>query len=434
MDETASTASQAADAGAAGDPVVRHFRQILLWPVHLLPLDSGASFQDYWPHISNAGPENPWRALEDEFTGDSGQFQERHYNEFVAFLPPVQRFLYGQGLGPSVRRGYGESPIRILRRHDIAQVRVVLSAGGDPVLFDIAHIDLYFFFDVDIAMLALEVYADDLPLTVVQEMMFQFDRAYPAYWEDDGRAGHCPRRVEWLSATGDVLAASDYENRDRFLSFVGEHRAPRVARHWEFLLQPLVLDHTDQTGPIRYRQLEYHRMPEMAYLALDKPGGLTRADNVRLALASGSGDRNRLPLKESYYDDFEDHYCYDVFRDNIAGRDRSSTCFWSCGQTFVMTGDSANQFFRDADRGFLARFRHQHFIMFMIAHFHRAALQMFSDRLAAAVSRLDVGDANAVLAFRRETRQALEAFLRFTHRYWFEEISDQAQKIGRAHV
>jgi Mg2+ and Co2+ transporter CorA len=32
-----------------------------------------------------------------------------------------------------------------------------------------------------------------------------------------------------------------------------------------------------------------------------------------------------------------------------------------------------------------------------------------------------------VQSFRRETRQALESFLRFTHRYWFSEISDQAQ-------
>ena len=93
----------------------------------------------------------------------------------------------------------------------------------------------------------------------------------------------------------------------------------------------------------------------------------------------------------------------------------------------MVTGDVKNRFFVDTERGFLARFRHQHFLLFLIAHFHRAALQMFSDRLAGAVSRLDVSDVVAVQAFRRETRQELEAFLRFTHRYWFPEISDQAQ-------
>jgi len=425
MDEAGATAS--ARNGDGDAPKISHFRQILLWPVHLMPLDDGVAIQDYWAHISRTVPSNPWREVEDEFTGDPADFQERHYNEFVAFLPPVQRFLYGQGLGQAVRRGYGESPIRVLRRHDVAQARVTLSAGGPPIVFAIAHADLYFFFDIDVAMLALEIHADDLPLAVAQETMFQFGRAYPAYWEADGRAGHCPQRVEWLSQQGEVLATSDYENRQKFLTFACQHRAPCVAAHWEFLLQPLVLHHTDQKGPIRYRQLEYHRMPLMAYLALERPDRLTRADNVRLALASGSGDSGKLPIDENHFDDFKAQHCYDRYRDSIGGRDWSSTCYWSCGLSLVATGDARNPFFCDAERGYLARFRHQHFLLFMIAHFHRAALQMFSDRLAGAVSRLDVGNIAAVLAFRRETRQALEAFLRFTHRYWFHEISEQAQ-------
>jgi hypothetical protein len=31
-------------------------------------------------------------ALDDEFTEDASQFKERHYREFVSFLPYVQRF------------------------------------------------------------------------------------------------------------------------------------------------------------------------------------------------------------------------------------------------------------------------------------------------------------------------------------------------------
>src|SRR5262249_27079990 len=63
----------------------------------------------------------------------------------------------------------------------------------------------------------------------------------------------------------------------------------------------------------------------------------------------------------------------------------------------------------------------------LIAHFHRAALLMFSDRLAEAVGRLDTRNSEAAPAFREESRAALETFLRFTHRYWFYEISDQAE-------
>ena len=65
--------------------------------------------------------------------------------------------------------------------------------------------------------------------------------------------------------------------------------------------------------------------------------------------------------------------------------------------------------------------------MFMLAHFQKAAIRMFSDRLVAIVSRLDIKDMEAHNTFRRDIRLALENFLRFEHRYWFHEISNQAQ-------
>ena len=410
---------------------VKHFRQILLWPVYLMPKVDGPSMHDRWPDVVDTGPDSSWRVVDDEFTGDPRDFQERHYNEFVSFLPPVQRFLYGQRQrqreGAAAQSGFVESSIRVLRRQDVSCAAVTLSGESDAIRFSVAHIDLYFFFDVDVALLAVEMHADDLPLKTAQDAMFQLGRAYPAYWEEDGRPGHCPKRVEWLSADGAVLAASDYENREKFLTFVCKHRAPRVAAHWEFLLQPLVLHQCGQDGALRYRQLEYYRMPLMAYLAVDKPDRLTSADYVRLALVGGSGDPEQMPIGEGYFDHFKATHCYDLYRTRTDGRAWPSTTFWSCGHSFILTGDAGSDFFRDVERGYLARFRHQHFIMFMIAHFHRATLQMFSDELAGAMSRLDVRDAAAVASFRRETRVELEAFLRFTHRYWFQEISDQAQ-------
>jgi hypothetical protein len=421
---TVEVGDEGADVGA--EKRVAHFRQVVLWPVHLMPLTGRDGAVDHGALLAANDPANPWREIEDEF-GDPGEFQERHYNEFVTFLPPVQRFLYGQGLGKAVRRGYGESPIRVMRRTDIAAMRVVLAPGAAPVTFRIAHVDLYFFFDIDVAMLALEICADDLPLAVVQEAMFQIGRAYPGYWETDGRGGHCPVRTEWLSPTGTVLAASDYEVRDKFLRFVCEHRAPAVAAHWEYLLRPLVLHHSDRAGPIRYRQLEYYRMPVMAYLALEDPQQLTRGDVARLALASGAGDSESLPLAERHLAAFEAEHAFDVYQEARDGQDWSATRHSVSGHAFVVTGDARNRFFMDAERGYLGRFRHQHFLLYLIAHFHRAALLMFSDRLAAAVSQFDVADAASVRTFRQETRRALETFLRFTHRYWFQEVSGQVQ-------
>ncbi|MBX3351105.1 MAG: hypothetical protein KF747_20475, partial [Nitrospira sp.] len=113
--------------------IVRHFRQILLWPMQLTPIREDAPIQKHWELLQATNPNNPWREVLDEFTGDPRQFQERHYSEFVTFLPYVQRFLYGEGKRTSseVRE---ESAIRVFRRSDIAKVRMVFPGPhGTPV-------------------------------------------------------------------------------------------------------------------------------------------------------------------------------------------------------------------------------------------------------------------------------------------------------------
>lgn len=77
-------------------------------------------------------------------------------------------------------------------------------------------------------------------------------RGYPTYWESDGHGGHCLQKVEWLAKDGTVLTSSDYEHREKYLSFACQFRAPYLASHWEFLLEPLVLHHSGKTGLIRY--------------------------------------------------------------------------------------------------------------------------------------------------------------------------------------
>ncbi len=408
------------------DKRLKHFRQVLLWPVQLLPLERTATIDAHWERLIDPASGGVWSEVDDEF-GDPAEFQARHYNEFVTFLPQAQRFLYGQGIGKRVGKWYGESPMRVMRRSDIVQARVALNEGEEPILLDIKHIDLYFFFDIDIVILALEIFRDDIALSTAQHLMFRFGRAYPAYWEKDGRGGHCPWKVEWISQSGDIIAVSDYERREKYLSFVCQHRAPATAAHWDQMLAPLVLHHSDKAGDVRYRQLEYYRMPYMAFLALDEGTTLSRSDNIRLALGNEPADETDLPYSESYLADFERRYCYDRYFLKAGGEDVSGTRFLAGGNTLVVIGQANDRFFMDADHGVLARFRHQHFLMFLIAHFQKAAIRMFSDRLVGAVSRLDITDSKANRAFRRETREAHENFLRFSHRYWLQEISNQAQ-------
>ena len=93
----------------------------------------------------------------------------------------------------------------------------------------------------------------------------------------------------------------------------------------------------------------------------------------------------------------------------------------------MVVGDAKSAFFTDRERGVLAQFRHQHFLLFLIAHFQKAALLMFSERLVEALKRLHVADPASVRRFKRAIRASFEGFLRFTHRYWFHDIAEQAQ-------
>lgn len=412
---------------ASAETRVGQFRQILLWPVELVPPNPEPIHHDYAAILSKLGPDNPWKEIDDEFTGDPKDFQERHYNEFVTFLPPVQRFLYGSGESKAAGSVTSHSPITAFRRTDIAAARVVLTPGAKPVELKIAHVDLYFFFEIDVAILALELYSDDIGLADVQDVMFRLGRTHPAYWEKSGVAGHCPVKVEFLSDKGDVLTASDYEDRDKFLAQVCTKRAARVAAHWQYLLAPLIPHHSEQVGVLRYKQLEYYRMPQMALIAVNGGNELTRADYVRLAFASGPGDCSELPFSQRHLEDFEERYCYDRYFGQHNEIEWPQSRYMSCGHALVVTGSAENPFFVDPHHGCLNSFRHEHFLVFLIAHFHKASLLMFSDHLTGAMSRLDVQNKSAILAFRAASRRALQTFLRFTHRYWFHSVSNQTQ-------
>lgn len=412
MERTTSTAA----------PRVGEFRQIIVWPLQLMP---GTSSGAAWEALFTEEAGGRWHELDDDFPEDSALYQERHYREFVAFLPHVQRFLYGERASRSGRTTYGDSPIRIFRRSDVAAVRITRRGRPDPLVLDVVHVDLYFFYDVDVVILVVEVEGRDLPLPEVQDVVYRLGRAYPAGWEADGTPSNCFEKVEWLDAAGAALAASDYERREKFMASVCRHQVTAISRHWEFLLEPMAPDQSDRRASARYRQLEFHRMPIMVWLALDDPRRLTRADHMRLAFAGAPDRAEGLPYGEGFLCDFEKDFCYDRFHDP----ERPGWCdtrLMCSGQAFVAIGEAGKPLFCDAERGFLAQFRHQFFLTGLVAHFHRAALLMLSDRLVATVSRLDPSRKESVARFRHDIRATLEIFLRFTHRYYFSEISDQA--------
>ena len=411
---------------ADSNHTVRHFREVLFWPVQLMPLGDGAKVQHHWELLAQDDG-NPWRRLKDRFKTEELDFEERHYKEFVTFLPYVQRFIYGEShsrMSHDADDPLGESAIKIFRRRGVSALRLVLREGNAPITLTVEHIELWFFDDINVAFLKVELSASDLPFADVCDLLYRFGRAYPTGWDADGHGKHNAHRAEWLSADGTVLAMSDSANQEKFLSYTRKHRSPGISAHWDFLLRPLVLDPSDEIGDLRYRQIEYHRMPLMAFLAVDNPRDINRENWLRLGLVATLHPDEALPTHDSDVADFESLYCFDRFwTDTEAG---PNTRFLCTGRAFIVVGDASADYFRDPTRGILAQFRHQYVLMFMIAHFHRASLLVFSDRMVDAVHDLDIRVSQSISRFRRRVYAGFEAFLRFTHRYWFHELSERS--------
>src|SRR5437870_4321434 len=115
VEEVIATASRGAPQAT---PTVRKFREILLWPLQLEPLSGGEQIQKHWELLATVPGGSAWSEVRDEF-GDPCEFQERHYSEFVTFLPPVQRFLYGEGPHEATHAKSVDSSLRVFRRRDI---------------------------------------------------------------------------------------------------------------------------------------------------------------------------------------------------------------------------------------------------------------------------------------------------------------------------
>jgi hypothetical protein len=421
---SASVSQQTTSSSTKDEVTVREFRQIVIWPLQIEGAPGHSASEPTAQLLATLGS-GAWRPVEDEF-GDAS-LEERHYREFVSFLPHVQRFLYGDAPGPARLAGYGNSPLRIFRRTDIAAVRVQLTRGSAPITCRVAHIDLHLFYDVNVVILACEIQAAHLPLSVAQELMYRFGRAYPAGWTEDGAPLHCPAHVEWLDNAGNVLSASDYDDRTRYVDFVGRSRSPCFSKHWEHVLKPLVPHASAEASPLRFRQIEYYRMPQMSYLAVDRLAAISRADQIRLAFASGSAKDGAPPIAERFLNDFEKTHCYDRFFHEGANEVPFRTRFLLSGHALTIIAEGDPKILDDNERGLLGQFRHQYYLMFLIGHLHRAVMLMLSDRLVSAVRRLEMRKLSSATAFRREIYGLQEQFMQFTQRYLFNDISDQAQ-------
>lgn len=401
--------------------VVRQFNHTLLWPVQLQTLrrDASGNVLLYWDNLR--GDPAPWQYVEDALLIEDESCLVG-YEEFVYFLPYVQRFLYGVG-----EEGRGaQSSLHIFKRDDVRELHVRLRPDDVPLVLDVMRLRLYFFYDIDVALVALEVAGKDIALDAAVELMDRLGRPYPPAW-DGGKNGlpvqgaHSPLEVKFIGENKTVLATSDYEDQGKFLNLVRGERQTPLAAHWEYLLLPLKPAYRGGKA-IKYYQLENKRIPIMTFLSFDDPRALSRGDMVRLGFASKWGHSDTLPYSKSFLANFENDNCYDRYWEADDAHSGMDTRFFFCGLAFAMITKAGPD-----SESLNRQFRHQFFQIGLIAHFHKAALLSMSNRFSRAVERLRVRDFESVKLFKRHVRETLEVFLRFNHRYWFHELSNQVQ-------
>jgi CorA-like Mg2+ transporter protein len=395
--------------------IVRDFHHTLLWPITLRPLkrEPGSDVVHYWEMLKrNPGP---WKYVDDTLLIEDESCLAG-YEEFVYFLPYVQRFLYGVG---DEGRG-AQSSLYAFTRDDIASVEINISATSAPIPLTVLRARLYFFYDVDVAVAVLEVAGKDIPLEDAVEIMDRFGRPYAPAWDGENQGAHCPHRVAFFGHDGGLLTQSDYGDREKFIDLVRAERQTPLSMHWEYFLSPLMPAYLPG-GVIKYHQIENKRIPIMSYLSFDDPTALSRGDMTRIAFAAKWGDSETLPYATKFLHDFEAEYCYDRYWSPEENQDNMLTRYFFCGVSFSMI-TKVNR-----NTTLLRQYRHQFYQIGLIANFNKAALLSLSNRFSRAVERLNVRDYESVKQFKKHVRETLEVFLRFNHRYWFHEISNQVQ-------
>ena len=131
------------------------------------------------------------------------------------------------------------------------------------------------------------------------------------------------------------------------------------------------------------------------------------------------GDSQTLPYSERFLQDFEYRYCYDRYWEERGEHDWSDTRFMCNGHAFTVSATPRSLSSPIPRTACSASSGISTFCSCLIAHLHKAALLMLSDRLGGRAQPPGHPPARVGPGFKRSIRQTMEIFLRFTHRYWF---------------
>lgn len=299
----------------------------------------------------------------------------------------------------------------------------------------------------------------ELDLDDVLALQEVFRRAYPPFWFGSRKSvtetpGYMPSSLDWLNSDGQRIAdrhtdrpkpSSNANQQQVIRSFVHQTVQSPVVEHFQFLMHPLIPYEfktvtANERHWLAYRQILDERIPVVNYLAFDDPRALTEADWFRLTFCDSPGSDPRVfPYSVNSPDvsELPKKYCIDrywgpKYRDadlpklssDVAAESWVTTRYLCCGFAFGVVGrysDDKSDMFTVFIREHM---QHHYFKLGLIAHFGRASLLAFDDRLALAVQHRKMGEETE---FREDVKELEQDFVTFRSRYWFSEVSNHLQ-------
>lgn len=199
----------------------------------------------------------------------------------------------------------------------------------------------------------------------------------------------------------------------------------------------------------------------MSWIAVDDPVAISRGDWMRLCFADPPGT-DRLPYAERFMKNFERDFCYDRFWYRVYDKpcdlpdsgDAASRIL-NCGYAFSYVGSAKDGYFMNEKNGTRPTFENIYVEMGLIAHFQKAALLSFSERLTDMVERVEapvekkgikqraidlchwlgyprstqvkIKDQAIKMPDAKDVQKFYDDFVEFTQVFWFDEISPQEQ-------
>ena len=425
---------------------VSAFRQIL-W----LPL---CSHPDISPHNAEFRPH--WEPLAGDLLSAADATNSpcnaaADYAAYLYFHPYIRRFLFDRKESDDSAERPALTVWRLADATKHRYIDALMSIGqwgaADNVYTSRFRIErcLLYQFRVGVVMLEVELAWEaclhagsrspgqpELSLAEVMDALDFLRRTHPGYFplnDPDNKlapvlhlaGGRYPLAVE-LRAEGDALMPLQVahkalaDRKQALLATVRERQpggyATPLGEPWRTLLGP-VADWTVQ--------LDDERMPYMAYVAVSAPHRISPGDWVRLAGADYRGDSAKAPYGKRFLQNFDREHCYDRYF--CPEQAWTSTRFLNTGYAFTMVGASGGEFNFFTSDGLL-HFRRIYSCIGLLAHFNKAALLLFSNRLSEAIELRKVDDGKG---YRDRVVEIQGDLLEFTHRYWFDGASNQLQ-------